>query len=191
MKTKIYTKTGDQGQTSLVGGTRVEKNHLRIMAYGTVDELNSSLGICLSHMAGKDFGSRKDFLEETLLHCQHQLFVVGSLLACEKESFLEKMPQLNKDTLQILEKNMDHMLDQLPELKEFILPGGGLAGAHLHSARTICRRSERAVIELFSSQNMDIPGLVPFLNRLGDYLFVAARFANHLENKTETTWKKH
>lgn len=183
MAMKIYTKTGDKGSTSLIGGTKVSKAHLRIEAYGTVDELNSYIGLCRDHITDAD--SRA-----VLLETQDRLFTVGSALACdpEKETRL-KIPDLHEEDITLLEKAIDKMHEVLPPMKSFILPGGLIAASHLHVARCVCRRAERQVVRL-SEESHEVEIIIQkYLNRLSDYLFVLARYVAFLEKAEEIPWK--
>lgn len=183
MAMKIYTKTGDKGSTSLIGGTKVSKAHLRIEAYGTVDELNSYIGLCRDHISDAD--SRA-----VLLETQDRLFTVGSALACdpEKETKL-KIPDLHEEDITLLEKAIDKMHEVLPPMKSFILPGGLIAASHLHVARCVCRRAERQVVRL-SEESHEVEIIIQkYLNRLSDYLFVLARYVAFLEKAEEIPWK--
>jgi cob(I)alamin adenosyltransferase len=179
---KIYTKTGDKGQTSLIGGTRVPKFHPRIEAYGTVDELNSYIGLIRDQEIAPHY-------KDILLEVQDRLFTAESLIALDPESEQPaRLPQLHDADIELLEKEIDAMNEELPELKNFILPGGHTAVSYCHIARTICRRAERHTIRL--SQSQPVPGLViPYLNRLSDYLFVLARKLGKDFNALETPWK--
>lgn len=174
---KIYTKSGDKGQTSLVGGTRVSKSDQRIEAYGTVDELNSALGVVASlHSLYTVF----------LNDIQHKLFNIGSTLAAENDLKFE-LPSVDLEDIAVLEKEIDRINSGLEPLKNFILPGGSLLSAHTHIARCICRRAERRVVEL------DEPRFsihVQYLNRLSDYLFILSREWLRVEGKPEVIWKK-
>ncbi len=174
---KIYTKTGDKGETSLLGGTRVSKAHAKLEAYGTVDELNSSLGIVA---AGNTLHQQK------VLHIQHLLFNIGSLLAVEREVSFE-LPSITDDDITWLEKEMDAMNEHLPALKNFILPGGSTLSAHAHLSRCICRRAERRVVAL-NDEKYNL--VVQYLNRLSDYLFVLSRDILHQEGINEVIWQK-
>jgi cob(I)alamin adenosyltransferase len=182
MAFKIYTKKGDTGTTSLIGGTKVSKSHLRIEAYGTVDELNSYIGLC------------KDLLTDQnsiviLQEIQDRLFTIGSSLAVDPEKEPKmKIPDLLEEDISLLEKEMDKMSDQLPEMKSFILPGGHPIISHLHIARCICRRAERCCVRLETETEIDAI-IIKYLNRLSDYLFVLARYAGHLLNIPEIAWK--
>lgn len=179
---KIYTKTGDKGQTSLIGGTRVPKNHLRIEAYGTVDELNSWIGVVRDSMVFED-------LQNTLIEIQDRLFTIGSSLATDPEkSPKTQLPDLHESDIQFLEQKMDEMNETLPEMRSFVLPGGHLSVSYAHVARTVCRRAERKVIAL--NENAFVAPLVqPYLNRLSDYLFVLSRKLSKELNANETPWK--
>jgi cob(I)alamin adenosyltransferase len=180
---KIYTKTGDKGTTSLIGGTKVLKSHLRIEAYGTVDELNSYIGLCKDLIADKHSIS-------ILQEIQDRLFTIGSALACDPEKEPKmKIPDLKEGDIDLLEKEMDEMTDQLPEMKSFILPGGHPAISHLHIARCICRRAERCCVRLETEQKEVEAIIIKYMNRLSDYLFMLARYTGHLLNIPEIAWK--
>ena len=180
---KIYTKTGDKGTTSLIGGTKVSKAHLRIEAYGTVDELNSYTGLC------------KDLIQDNnsktvLQEIQDRLFTIGSALACDPQKETKiKIPDLKEEDINLLENEIDRMNEILPPMKSFILPGGHPSISHLHIARCICRRAERCCVRLESEQNEVAPIIIKYLNRLSDYLFMLARYAGHLLNVAEMPWK--
>ncbi len=178
---KIYTKKGDQGTTSLIGGTRVPKNHIKIEAYGTVDELNSWLGV-LKDMTSQNFYI--NFIE----NIQNQLFNIGSLLAEDKENSKMKLPSIDENVIIAMENNIDHLDSILPALKNFILPGGNLGNSYAHVARCVCRRAERNVVELSHIEKID-PIILQFLNRLSDWLFVFARYLSYVDNSPETLWK--
>lgn len=183
MRSKIYTKGGDQGQTSLIGGTRVSKNNLRIEAYGTVDELNSFTGL-LSTYALEE--SDVLFLKEI----QHKLFNIGSNLATDLDkTTLHQASVIEQGDILQLEEEIDRMDDELPELNNFVLPGGSAAGATAHICRTVTRRAERRVIELSEISYVD-PAVVQYLNRLSDYFFVLSRYITVNECNTEFFWKK-
>ncbi len=178
---KIYTKKGDTGTTSLIGGTRVPKNHIKIEAYGTIDELNSWLGVL------KDCSNRnyyKNFIEDI----QNQLFNIGSLLAEDKENSKMKLPDINEVVIQNMENNIDQLDSILPPLKNFVLPGGNIHNSYAHVARCVCRRAERNVVELSQLEEVN-PLILKFLNRLSDWLFVYARFISYANNSPETLWK--
>ena len=175
---KIYTKKGDSGETSLFGGKRVSKNSIRIEAYGTVDELNSHLGFART----LDPSPRMDADVQTL---QEMLFVLGADLATPAGGTVKR---ITEDDVTALEQRIDALEPDLPALKNFILPGGSPLAAHLHIARTVCRRAERLVTALGESENLD-PYPLKFLNRLSDLLFVMARHANRTSGKKDTPWK--
>lgn len=177
---KIYTKTGDKGETALFGGERVPKDALRIEAYGTVDELNSVLGIVRSLKPEKK-------LDAILLKLQNDLFVLGADLATPIASRNSIIPRIQRSNAVSLEKIIDRFEKPLQPLKAFILPGGSPVAAYLHLARTVCRRAERHVVRL--SRNEDTGSSVMiYLNRLSDLLFVLARYANYCEHHKEPKW---
>lgn len=178
---KIYTKNGDRGQTALIGGRKVSKNNFRIECYGTVDELNSWLGVVVS-MIGTKSPSAK-----TLKIIQDRLFVVGSLLANDPKGSRMKLPQLQEHDVVLLENEIDAMTAKLPELKSFILPGGCEAASFCHLARAVCRRAERRVVALSQKDKVD-PVIIIYLNRLSDYLFVLARFFNRQKGIKDILW---
>ncbi len=182
MALKIYTKTGDKGTTSLIGGTKVSKSHLRIEAYGTADELNSYIGLCRDLLI--DDNSR-----QVLQEIQDRLFTIGSALACDPAKEVKmKIPDLKEEDIRLLEKEIDRMNEAIPPMKSFILPGGHPTVSHLHIARCICRRAERCVVRL--GEEEEIASIIQkYLNRLSDYLFVLARYAAHLSQAEEIPWK--
>ena len=182
MAFKIYTKTGDKGSTSLIGGTKVSKAHLRIEAYGTVDELNSYIGLCKDLL--KDDNSVK-ILQEV----QDRLFTIGSELACnpQKETKMA-IPDLHESDCELLEKEIDKMDTVLPPMKSFILPGGDVAISQLHVARCVCRRAERCCVRLSEESEVD-EVIIKYLNRLSDYLFVLTRYTGHLLNINDILWR--
>ncbi len=177
---KIYTKTGDKGQTSLIGGTRVPKYHLRIEAYGTIDELNSWLGLIRDQPID-------DHSLRIVMDIQDRLFTIGSLLASDPEKSRMKLPELTSDDVTILENEMDMMESHLSELKSFILPGGHTTVSYTHIARCVCRRCERLVVHLTEENPID-PLIGIYLNRLSDYLFVLSRFFAQNLNVPESPW---
>lgn len=183
MAMKIYTKTGDGGITSLIGGTKVSKAHLRIEAYGTVDELNSYIGLCKDLLTDKDSNS-------ILQEIQDRLFTIGSALACdpEKETRM-KIPDLKEEDITLLENEIDKMNKILSPMKSFILPGGHPTVSHVHIARCICRRAERCCVRLQTEKNEVEPIISKYLNRLSDYLFILARHTGHILNAKELPWK--
>jgi len=183
MAMKIYTKTGDKGTTSLIGGTKVFKSHLRIEAYGTVDELNSYIGLCKDLLSDE---SSKSVLQEI----QDRLFTIGSALACDPEKETKmKIPDLKESDITLLEKEIDKMDSELPSMKSFILPGGHPTISHIHIARCICRRAERYCVRLETEKNEVESIIIKYLNRLSDYLFILARYASLLLNVQEIPWK--
>ena len=180
---KIYTKTGDKGSTSLFDGKRVKKYAERVEAYGTVDELNSVIGIALSYKI-------PDNLEALLVKISNMLFVLGSDLATPLSSKNEdKISRISESDIDFLEKSIDDLTSELPELKNFILPGGSRAGSFLHLARTVCRRAERLTVSLSEREEIGLSPII-YLNRLSDFLFTAARYANHKSGFTERNWEK-
>lgn len=177
---KIYTKTGDQGETSLFGGKRLPKNHIRIEAYGTVDELNSWIGLVRDSTAAE---TTRILLKEI----QDRLFTIGSNLASDPDKEMI-VPDIKEGDIERLERAMDAMNEDLPPLKNFILPGGDTAVSHCHVARCVCRRAERAVVAL--QQNEPVEAIViRYLNRLSDYLFVLARKTAQELGAEEVTWQ--
>ncbi len=183
MAIKIYTKTGDMGKTSLIGGTKVPKNNLRIETYGTVDELNSYIGLTSDHLTDEH---SKTILKEI----QDRLFTIGSSLACDPEKApAMKIPDLKEDDVSLLEKEIDTMNEILPEMKSFILPGGHVAVSTTHITRCICRRAERLCVAMQEQDLFVDPLVIKYLNRLSDYLFVLARYAGHLLGVEETKWE--
>ncbi len=178
---KIYTKTGDKGETSLLGGTRVSKSHIRIEAYGTLDELNSYLGLLADQRVNS---SRRDFV----LGIQNDLFAMGSMLATDPKKSKVKIPPFDPRQIEGLEKEIDFMDSNLPELRNFILPGGHESVSTCHVARSVCRRAERAVIRLSETNEVD-EVLIKYLNRLSDYLFVLARKMSGELNVGEVIWR--
>jgi cob(I)alamin adenosyltransferase len=217
---KIYTRTGDKGKTSLIGGTRVSKSNLRLDAYGTIDELNSVIGV-LQHDIKTEFAGRKESgeLAQVLSAIQNELFDVGSQLACEDVALRKKLPSVGPERITELELLMDRFTLELKPLKNFILPGGSRSAGFAHIARTVCRRAERLCVALqelgveaspdaesgsgsgsgsgsASGSGSGDPGhtevdaiVVQFINRLSDFLFVLARYLNHLLGVDEPIWK--
>ena len=179
MALRIYTKTGDQGETGLFGGKRLSKAHIRIEAYGTVDELNACIGLVRDHINLEK--ERAD-----LLAIQNLLFFLGSKLASDPEKNID-LPSLEPEHIAMLEKAIDAMDDVLPPLKNFILPGGHPAISFVHLARTVCRRAERNVVALAETESVEAL-LIQFLNRLSDYLFTLARFVGFKLEVEEILW---
>lgn len=177
---KIYTKTGDKGFTSLIGGTRVPKYHLRIESYGTVDELNSYIGLIGDQDISTD--------DKTILkQIQDRLFTIGSSLASDPEKSRMVIPDLHMEDIELLEQQMDLMNQTLPELRHFILPGGSNAISFCHIARCVCRRAERFCVQLAEESAVDEKVII-YLNRLSDYLFTLARKVAHQQNIAENQW---
>jgi cob(I)alamin adenosyltransferase len=180
---KIYTKTGDDGTTGLFSGIRVSKDSLRVETYGTTDELNTIIGIAVSQMPDSE-------LKNDLLHLNNTLFVVGSDLATPLEPKPKfSINRIKKENIDWLEVRIDDYTSKMPELKNFILPGGSVAAAHLHHARTVCRRAERLCVRLSREEFLG-DHLLKFLNRLSDYLFTAARMANYNQGIADVMWQK-
>ncbi|MGI4729295.1 MAG: cob(I)yrinic acid a,c-diamide adenosyltransferase [Janthinobacterium lividum] len=177
---KIYTKTGDDGFTSLIGGTRVPKYHLRIESYGTVDELNSYIGLIRS----QEIDEKDGFM---LKEIQDRLFTIGSSLAADPEKSTMKIPDLKLQDIELLEVEMDKMNETLPPLKHFILPGGNNAISFCHLARCVCRRAERITTQLSEDSFVDEKVKI-YLNRLSDYLFMLARKIGFDQNIAENVW---
>ncbi|MCL4143633.1 UNVERIFIED_CONTAM: hypothetical protein GTU68_037036 [Idotea baltica] len=177
---KIYTRKGDEGKTGLIGGTRVPKYDLRIEAYGTVDELNSWLGLIGEQAEALEFQS-------LIRQIQSNLFTIGSHLATDPDNSHFKLPEIHQDEIDLLEKSMDNMNEELPELKQFVLPGGNKANAHAHVARCVCRRAERRIVEL--NENHSVHSIIlPYINRLSDWLFVLGRHFSHITDSPEVPW---
>ena len=181
MSQKIYTKTGDKGKTSLIGGTKVLKSDSRIEAYGTVDELNSWIGYVIDYV--NDFSANN-----ALKEIQDRLFTIGSSLACDPEKETKvSIPGLHEEDVKRLENEIDTMNETLPETKHFILPGGHAAVSVTHIARCVCRRAERCCVDLAQKSDVD-PLIIKYLNRLSDYLFVLARYIGKIHNVQESAW---
>jgi cob(I)alamin adenosyltransferase len=177
---KIYTKTGDAGETGLLGAIRVPKDHIRIQSYGTLDELNAILGMILTEA---ELPKR---LNDNLSKIQNELFQLGTELATPREKEV-KIPLINEIHIHHLESEMDRMEEDLPPLKNFILPGGTKSGAVLHYARTVSRRAEREIITLHRDEPLRLE-VLQYVNRLSDYFFMAARWANQQASQEETPW---
>ena len=187
-KSSIYTKSGDKGQTSLVGGARVSKSHFSLALYGEIDELNSWIGVSLSEMENE-----KDYVEHIsfLKHVQSSLFSLGSNFACEPEkrnSF--KLPYLVAEDVLMIESKINELDQDLDELKNFILPGGTRLSSLLHILRTVCRRVERTLVVYSEQGNCLLPEFsMEFINRLSDYFFVFSRWVNYKQGKEEDLWR--
>ncbi len=178
---KIYTKTGDKGKTSLLGGRRVPKHHLKIEAYGTADELNSFIGL----LRDQDIDNHH---KTVLREIQDRVFTAESLLACDKGCEPEYLPSLEEADIQMLEKEIDNMNLQLPELKRFIIPGGEKASSLAHVCRTVCRRAERVITQLDKAEGAD-KLVIRYFNRLSDYFFVLARKLSSEKGVPDTEWR--
>ncbi len=180
---KIYTKTGDKGGTSLIGGVRVPKNHIRIESYGTVDELNSYIGMVNDLAANTE-------IDTWLREIQDRLFTLGSVLATNPDKEVKmKLPDLHDADVTWLEQGIDKMNEALPEMRSFILPGGNLASSTCHVARCVCRRAERLCVDMQEHNEVIPPIVIQYLNRLSDYLFVLARYLSHIHNAPEIPWR--
>ncbi|HVU95042.1 MAG TPA: cob(I)yrinic acid a,c-diamide adenosyltransferase [Puia sp.] len=181
MANRIYTKTGDKGTTSLIGGTKVPKSHLRIEAYGTIDELNSFIGLLGDHLPPA--------FPTMIREIQDRLFTIGASLACDPEKEPKfAIPDLRETDIQGLEKAIDAMDAELPPMKSFVLPGGHPAVSTAHVCRCVCRRAERCVVRLRDEEPVE-PLVLQYLNRLSDYLFQLARFIGHRLSIPEIPWK--
>jgi cob(I)alamin adenosyltransferase len=183
MASKIYTKTGDLGKTSLIGGTKVPKSHIRIETYGTVDELNSYIGLLSDHLNDQE-------IKTLLREIQDRLFTIGSSLACDPDKEpLMKIPDLKEGDIQLLEREIDKMNEELPFMKNFILPGGHPAVSTAHITRCVCRRTERLCVNMKEHEVFVDPLVIKYLNRLSDYLFVLARHIGHNLDVAEIVWR--
>lgn len=191
MKSPVYTRTGDAGQTSLIGGTRVSKTDLRLEAYGTVDELNAQLGLLLTYLTDADKAAADRTADvQLLLGVQSCLFTVGAALATDSTKMASRPTAIvTPEMVSELEQAIDRIDSQLPPLRLFILPGGGRAAAVAHVCRTVCRRAERRILAL-AQQSEVAPELLAYVNRLSDYLFVLSRKLNVDEKKEEIIWNR-
>ncbi|MDO5570883.1 MAG: cob(I)yrinic acid a,c-diamide adenosyltransferase [Bacteroidales bacterium] len=182
-KSNIYTGKGDKGQTSLVGGVRVKKTDLRLEAYGTVDELNSFLGLLIAEVVPP-----KD--SDLLTYVQNKLFCIGSYLATDPTNTEYRAhSSLNDESIKKLEKRIDEIDDELPTLNNFVLPGGAVSASFCHVCRTVCRRAERAVLRVSETDPVD-EKILRFMNRLSDYLFILSRYCNLTQGTEEVLWDK-
>lgn len=192
--TQVTTRIGDQGTTRLVGGQEVPKHHVRVEAYGSVDELNAVLGLARAHGAatrGEGISAASLARIDGILHrVQNHLFRLGGYLATLPQDRWEGMVSVAEPEIRLLEQFVESLNQDLPPLQEFILPGGGLVGAHLHQARTVCRRAERRVVELVATGEEPSHDPARYLNRLGDLLFVLARWAGRALGETERMWDR-
>lgn len=185
---RVYTRRGDKGTTSLVGGQKVKKSNLRIETYGTVDELNAFVGAARQTIAEK-YEANKQFeeLSQVLLRVQHELFNLGAVLATLPEDIGEMMPRVTDADVKELEASIDKYNEECPPLRSFVLPGGSRLNVDLHIARTVCRRAERLVVQLDDEEAVD-PHAVIYLNRLSDAFFVWSRWASIYAKKNEIVW---
>ncbi len=177
---KIYTKTGDKGETSLYSGKRLPKDDIRIEAYGTIDELNAHIGLLTTYV---EDGSWRTFLSQI----QSQLFVIGSHLACESDFNKERLPKLDAKWVKNLEDAIDEIEKQLDPLRHFVLPGGSVSSSQCHICRTVCRRAERRIVSLYQVE-VNEPFIIEYMNRLSDFLFVLSRLLNKMEGQPESYW---
>lgn len=178
---KIYTKKGDKGETGLLGGTRVKKSHIRIESYGTVDELNSWIGLIRDQNIDKHS-------KAILIQIQDRLFTIGSHLASDPEKSKAKIPDIKEEDVTALETEMDAMNEILPEMRSFVLPGGNTIVSYCHIARCICRRAERCAVSLASEEKVE-EIIIKYLNRLSDYLFILSRKLSQDLKAEEIPWK--
>lgn len=194
MAFRIYTRTGDKGKTALIGGTKVPKSHIRIDSYGTIDELNSFIGLLIDQLqlaATAPIGSAPfNAVNTQLREIQDRLFTIGASLACDPDKDLKmRIPDLKDEDITLLESAIDTMEDSLPEMKFFILPGGHPAISTAHICRCVCRRAERICVEMQEQEMFIEPIVIRYINRLSDYLFVVARYAGHTLQIPEIPWK--
>jgi cob(I)alamin adenosyltransferase len=188
--TKVYTRTGDRGDTALVGGKRVPKDSARIEAYGAIDELNSIVGLArVFNEESLDAGEAHRFLDEVLCQLQDELFDLGSELATPPEFFQQGMYRVSENEIARLEKLMDKCQKDLEPLTSFILPGGGRVGAYLHQCRTVCRRAERDILRLSREEAIN-PDVIKYVNRLSDLFFVLSRWIAKQTGEQEYLWQR-
>ena len=177
---KIYSKKGDKGKTSLIGGKIVDKHNLSVVAYGTIDELNSFIGLLKDYVEDKK-------INEVLHNIQLKLFSVGSILASAGDNNFSEKVSIEKKDIEDIESNIDNMNNQLPDLKNFIIPGGHKISSYCHVCRSICRRAERKISELNNLYQIN-PYILSYINRLSDFFFVLSRHIKHSDNIEETHW---
>jgi cob(I)alamin adenosyltransferase len=188
--TKVYTRTGDSGETALVGGKRVSKDSPRVQAYGTIDELNSVVGIArVFNEESLEAGEAHRFLDEVLCRLQDELFDLGSELATPPEFFQDGMYRVSESEIDRLEKLIDKCQEDLEPLKSFILPGGGRVGAYLHQCRTVCRRAEREISRLSREEEIN-RNIIKYVNRLSDLFFVLSRWIAKQTGEREYLWQR-
>lgn len=185
---RVYTKRGDRGETSLVGGERVQKDAKRIEAYGTVDELNAFVGAAL--VTAREAGGEHETLAQLapmLRRVQHELFNLGAILATRPDQVHEAQPRVREGEIERLEQDLDQLNDELPQLRSFVLPGGSRLSVELHQCRTICRRAERLCVTLAREEEVE-EASIGYLNRLSDAFFVWSRWADLAQGAEETLW---
>ncbi len=190
MSHKIYTKTGDKGTTGLFGGKRVSKSYKQIEAYGTIDELNSFIGLLKDYIDELNI-KEKDNISELITYIQDRLFSIGAHLATDiskSEKLKEMLPPLFDDDITQLEKAIDKMEEEIEPMKYFVIPGGNKIVSYCHVARCVCRRAERTVVGFYDVETNIESHILPYLNRLSDYLFVLARYLSKKLNAKETSW---
>ena len=186
--TKVYTRTGDKGMTSLVGGVRISKADPRLEAYGTTDELSSHLGLLCAMMAQNTNSLEEE--RQLLIRCQSNLFVIGSYLAIDQsQTPLYDFARLPEGETALLEERIDSLMAALPEKQGFVLPGGTVSAAQCHVCRTVCRRAERRILDLAQKAHVD-DFVIEYVNRLSDYLFVLAKIINFNAGQSEIIWEK-
>ena len=184
---KVYTKSGDKGQTYLVGGKKIAKNDIRICSYGEIDELNAYIGGCRQLIVEKSDNSEFKKLSNILYRIQNELFNLGNMLATLDEDIKKGMPKIEDSHIKKMENEIDYFNENLPDLKSFVLPGGSQLNIWFHISRTLCRRCERTVVSL--SQKESVDGIiVKYLNRLSDGLFVWSRWVNVMQSHSEVSW---
>jgi len=185
---KVYTKTGDSGKTRLVGGQQLDKDNLRIVCYGEIDELNSIVGICIENLKhNQNSNIQIKELINILIRIQHELFNLGTLFATLPKDQTDSLPKIDNSHIENIEKNIDYFNNSLPSLKSFVLPGGSMNNCWLHLARTVCRRVERNAISLNKVEILN-PHCIQYINRLSDAFFVFSRWIIFKEKKQETLW---
>jgi len=187
--TKVYTRHGDKGETHLVGGARVPKDDARIESYGTIDELNSVLGIVRAANDAAAPSATKTRLDQILRQVQNELFDLGSELATPPDAAWEGMIRIGAAQIEVLERTIDECQEELAPLKSFVLPGGGMIAAFLHQARTVCRRAERDILRLMRKEPVG-EHVLGYVNRLSDLLFVLSRWVSHALGEPEYLWEK-
>ena len=184
---KVYTKKGDKGTTSLLGTTHILKSELRIRAYGHVDELNSNIGLLIAYIKDIPQSIERQNILDFLQNLQFQLFHIGSHLACTNSKILADLPPLQEIWITHLEEQIDDMTKNLPQLKNFILPGGSKAACQAHICRTTCRKAECICVDLNSQENIN-PVTLIYLNRMSDYFFTLSRYINYLQKNPDVIW---